>query len=112
MKKWVVFFLVTISVGFLLAGEGDQAVKPGEKIFKSPELLGSTSNVSCETCHPSGKGLEKVANEDYFKEGDGLAETINMCISGPVKGKELQLDSKEMKDLSEYIKSFGLKKEQ
>lgn len=72
-------------------------VESGKQLFADPKLGGSTNDKSCNTCHPGGKGLEKVAAN--------LESNIQACIQKALEGKPLATDSQEMKDLVAYIKS-------
>jgi len=73
----------------------------GWQLFGSEKL--GTSGSSCAGCHPDGsklKGAISASDEE-------LAATINKCISGPLKGKALDLQSTEMKALLLYTRSLA-----
>ena len=54
----------------------------------------------CGSCHVDGEGLEEAGtNED-------LAQMINMCVQGPLKGQALDENSSEMESLKLFIKSL------
>lgn len=72
----------------------------GKKMFGDPALGGSTNSTSCNSCHLSGKGLE------HARKNPELAETINICITGQLKGNALPMDSMEMRSLVLYIRSL------
>lgn len=76
------------------------SVEHGKSLFYDPALSGSPNDKSCNTCHPGGKGLGNAWKNPK------LAETINTCITSPLMGKALTIDSKEMKSLMLYIKSL------
>jgi cytochrome c5 len=82
----------------------------GKALFNDPKLGGGTSGKSCNTCHPDGKGLVGVAEKREWKNPGGmfksLAETVNTCIVMALKGKALDTDSEQMKDLISYLKSL------
>ncbi len=73
----------------------------GQQLFTSEKL--GTSGMSCATCHPGGKKLKgsETAGDEQ------LADTINACIAGPLKGKQLDPESVDMKSLVLYIKGFA-----
>jgi len=82
----------------------------GKALFNDPKLGGGTSGKSCNTCHPDGKGLVGVAEKREWKNPGGmfksLAETVNTCIVMALKGKALDVNSDQMKDLISYLKSL------
>jgi len=99
---------VCLAVSFAFAGSGDAA--KGKALFNDPNLGGATGKKSCGTCHPDGKGLEKIAGKEEFNLGGktqkSLEEAINMCVENAIKGKALDPKSDQMKDLVAYIKSL------
>ena len=82
----------------------------GKALFNDPKLGGGTSGRSCNTCHPDGQGLVGVAEKKEWKNPGGmfksLAETVNTCIVMALKGKALDVNSEQMKDLIAYLKSL------
>jgi len=90
----------------------DGDVKRGKALFNDPKLSGSSFGVSCNTCHPGGKGLEDSGASDKRSwnscagEQKSLEDSINVCIQSANKGRPLDFQSKEMKDLIAYIKSL------
>lgn len=78
------------------------SVKRGQKLFTSDKL--GTSGKNCATCHKDGKELKAVLTTS---DAD-LADTINRCIAGPLKGKPLDTESSDMKSLLQYLKSFAV----
>jgi cytochrome c len=87
------------------------SAEEGRKLFNDPAFAGSTNSMSCNTCHRGGMRLEKAGTRKYTTfMGTGittLEEVVNVCITNPLKGKALAVDSKEMKDMVAYIKSLG-----
>jgi len=77
------------------------SLEKGQQLFTS-ETLG-TSGRSCATCHPDGQKLKGVGSSD----DNELAETVNRCITGPLKGKRLDPASSDMKSLVLYLKSLA-----
>jgi cytochrome c peroxidase len=76
------------------------SLEMGKQLFNSEKL--GTSGKSCATCHQDGSKLKGVAT---YGEDD-LADIINNCIAGPLKGKKLDTGSNEMKSLVLYLKSL------
>jgi mono/diheme cytochrome c family protein len=74
----------------------------GKEIFKSTAL--GTSGKACNSCHPDGDGLNGVG--DRYSQNKELQSQINKCIAGPLKGKELGMESSEMKALATYVRSL------
>lgn len=77
------------------------SLERGEKLFTSQQL--GTSGKSCATCHKDNKGFSEVATTS---DAD-LADTINRCITGPLKGQPLDPETSDMKSLVLYLKSFA-----
>jgi cytochrome c len=82
----------------------------GKTLFNDPKLGGGTADKSCGTCHPDGKGLFGVAEKKEWKNPGGtfknLEEAVNTCIVMALKGKPLDVNSEQMKDLVSYLKSL------
>ena len=91
--------MISFSLMFALAiASGD--VEKGKALFKDPKLGGGTAGVSCNSCHPDGKGLEKAADMK------GLEKQVNACIKNALKGKGIDTKSAEMVDIVAYLKSL------
>ena len=104
MKNVIIAMLVVLMalLGIGLAFAVQKAtIGNGKALFNDPKL--GTSGKSCGTCHPDGSGLEKAGTNS------NLANMINACISKPLKGKPLDINSTEMQSLVLYIKSIGKK---
>jgi cytochrome c peroxidase len=101
MISWlfVILSLLVSSAGYLVAAEGP-SVELGKKLFNDQTLGGATGSVSCNTCHPGGKGLAKAGHNP------DLATRVNGCIAGALKGQKIAPDSVEMKSLLLYIRSI------
>lgn len=80
-------------------GSDGPSIEKGEKLFASVKL--GTSGKSCISCHPDGITLSAplVSNDE------DLADAINNCIAGPLKGKRLDPESSDMKSLVLFLKS-------
>lgn len=90
--------------GSMAWGYGEEApaeADQGKMLFESVKL--GTNGKSCATCHPGGKKLEWAAT---FPD-DRLTDMTNTCISNALKGKPLDENSAEMKNLIRYIKTFA-----
>lgn len=74
----------------------------GKELFNQTAL--GTSGKSCSSCHPDGDGLEGVGVK--LSQDKELENQINACIAGPLKGKELGMESSEMKALATYLRSL------
>ena len=101
MKVFKIALLSMVTVGLifsLASATGDSA--KGKILFNDPKLGGATAGISCNSCHPNGKGLEKAG------ERKDLAEFINRCLVNANKGKPLDPKSADMADLIAYIKSL------
>lgn len=91
--------MVSFSLMFALAIAAGDAGK-GKALFKDPKLGGGTAGVSCNSCHPDGKGLEKAGDMK------GLEKQVNACIQNALKGKGIDPKSAEMADIVAYLKSL------
>ena len=105
MKILRIGFLSVVAFGFfftLAMAAGD--VGKGRALFNDPKLGGATAGVSCNSCHPDGKGLEKAGDRKDLKA------FVNSCIENALKGKAIDPKSKEMDDMVVYIRSLKGKK--
>jgi cytochrome c5 len=82
----------------------------GKVLFNDPKLGGGTAGISCNTCHPDGKGLFGVGEKKMWKTPGGESQTlegaVNICITMALKGKALDVKSDQMKDIISYLKSL------
>ncbi len=99
--KIAMFSAISLSLIFSLAIAAGN-VEKGKALFSDPELGGGTAGVSCNSCHPDGKGLEKAAD---IKDKD-LKKQVNLCIKNALKGKGIDAKSAEMADIIAYLKSL------
>ena len=103
MKRLTLFVIFGALVWTGICGGTDlPSLERGKELFTSKQL--GTTGMSCATCHPGGKKLENASSSG----DDELANTINSCISGPLKGNKLDPASNDMKSLVLYIKSFAV----
>jgi cytochrome c553 len=101
MKSLKITMLCMISVNLifpLAMAAGD--MEKGKALFNDPKFGGGTAGVSCNSCHPDGKGLEKTADKK------DLEKFVNACIKNALKGKGIDTKSGEMADIVAYIKSL------
>lgn len=104
MKQQIVLILALICL-IPVAGcysFGGQATIPpnGRALFESRSL--GVNGRSCATCHPGGKGLDKVGD---FSDAE-LRDIINACIRDALHGARLGDDSPDLADLVLYVRSF------
>jgi len=101
MKIFKIAFICTLAIGLIVvAALATGETAKGKILFNDPKLGGATAGISCNSCHPNGKGLEKAGDRK------NLAEFINRCIVNANKGKPLDPKSADMADLIAYIKSL------
>jgi cytochrome c553 len=101
MKGLKITMLCMISVNLIFSlaiAAGD--MEKGKALFNDPKFGGGTAGVSCNSCHPDGKGLEKAADKK------DLEKFVNACIKNALKGKGIDTKSAEMADIVAYIKSL------
>jgi len=94
-----VFVMISLSLMLTLALAAGDAVK-GKALFNDPKFGGGTVGMSCNSCHPDGKGVEKAADRK------DLEKQVNACIKNALKGKGIDLKSADMADIVAYIKSL------
>jgi|MudIll2142460700_1097286.scaffolds.fasta_scaffold24646_3 cytochrome c len=115
MKIFLRLLSITAVIALSSLAFADGDVKRGKTLFNDPKLSGSSFGVSCNTCHPRGKGLENSGAADKTSwssctgEQKSLEDSINICIQTANKGRPLDQESREMKDLIAYIKSLAKK---
>ena len=108
----MIAIVFTASLAFAGIGMMDGNAEKGKALFNDPKAFGGS--VSCSSCHPDGKGLEKAGmmGKTEWTNPAGkfksLEEAINACITMANKGKAIDVKSEEMKDMVAYIKSLGM----
>jgi cytochrome c len=112
LMKMVSLSLAVIGlIASVVFAAGD--LSKGKELFNDPKL--GTNGMSCNSCHPDGKGLEKAGLPDRteWKNPAGtwlnLEDANNVCIMMAMKGKTIEPKSQEMQDLTAYIKSLAKK---
>lgn len=79
-------------------------VKDGRKNFTDAKL--SNNGLACNQCHPNASNTHPETYPKFQKQlgkVGTIGEMINWCISNPLEGKKLALDSKKMVSLIAYI---------
>jgi len=97
--KIAMLSMISLNLIFSLAIAAGELEK-GKALFNDPKFGGGTAGVSCNSCHPDGKGLEKAADKK------DLEKFVNGCIKNALKGKGIDTKSTEMADMVTYIKSL------
>jgi cytochrome c553 len=95
----VLFVVVSFSLMSTLALAAGSAEK-GKTLFSDPKFGGGTTGMSCNSCHPDGKGVEKAADRKDLKM------IVNTCIKNALKGKGIDPNSAEMADVVAYLQSL------
>ena len=101
MKILEIALLFMMVTGLLFSsafGAGDAA--KGKALFNDTTLGNNTSEQSCNSCHPDGKGLGKAGDRK------DLEAFVNSCIENALKGKPIDSKSAEMANLVAYIRSL------
>lgn len=94
---------VLVLVILMVAGlseAGMFSVEIGKQLFNDPGLGGSANEMSCNTCHPDGKGLGEAGDSPR------LSRIIIRCLQGPLKGQSFSEGGAEMRSLKMYILSL------
>ena len=95
------------------APEGD--AKRGEHLFRTPMLLG-TIPISCASCHPNGRGLERAYGKNEYSilgnKVKRLEAVIDFWVVNILRGEGIAYDSQEMRDIKAYLKSLTARKQQ
>ncbi len=99
--KIAMFSAISLSLIFSLAIAAGN-VEKGKALFSDPKLGGGTAGVSCNSCHPDGKGVEKAAD----RKNKDLEKQVNLCIKNALKGKEIDPKSADMANIIAYMKSL------
>jgi len=107
MKLLQVVLMTLVALGMVcsigVAAEKGNADK-GKALFNDAKFAGGKK--ACGDCHPSGKGLEKVAAKEKFKTRYGLEKQVDACIVGANKGQAIDPKSAEMADIVAYLNSL------
>jgi len=91
-----------------------EAVDLGRKMWNDDENLG-TAGVACLSCHADFDllNLEKRQNFPHYVKMVGdvvtLDQMINYCLQNPMKGKQLEKNSKELTAMAAYYRAYRMK---
>jgi len=91
-----------------------EAVDLGRKMWNDDENLG-TAGVACLSCHADYDllNLEKRQNFPHYVKMVGdvvtLDQMINYCLQNPMKGKQLEKNSKELTAMAAYYRAYRMK---
>lgn len=91
----------------------EQAVALGKKLWHDEKL--GTSGLACASCHADYENLnlEKNQNFPHYVNMVGdvvtLDQMINFCMVNPMKGKQLEKNSKEMTALAAYFRAYRMR---
>jgi cytochrome c len=112
MKVFVFMMVFLAATGLIVSGAFAAKHLPeerGKTLFNDPKAFGG--EMACGLCHPDGKGVEKAAAKKEFRIAGGiqksLEEAINACIINAARGKAIDINSREMKDMVAYFRSLG-----
>jgi len=108
--KIAFILMVILGISFTFAFAGNTPEERGKALFSDTALGGGTAGKSCNSCHPNGKGVEKLAEKKEIvvmgKKMENVEAAVNFCIVNALKGKEIDPKSDQMKDLVAYVKSL------
>ncbi len=93
--------LILLAITCFLSLPVAYANQTGAELFHSTEL--GKNGKSCASCHPAGKGLEKIGDFDETM----LKEIINFCIRDAMKGEMLPPESVQLSRLEKYLRSLN-----
>lgn len=99
--------IIAVVIGSIIIGVGSvwgaapPSIASGQQLFNSEGL--GLSGTSCASCHAGGKKLGGVKDSS----DEQLIDTVNACITGPLRGKQLDPQSAEIKSLVLYLKSLA-----
>lgn len=83
----------------------------GEVLFNKPLVLGPVP-ISCATCHPDGRGVEKSYGKEEYSifgyKAKKLEAVVDFLIVNVLQGKGIKYNSQEMADLKAYMKSLAM----
>jgi hypothetical protein len=91
-----------------------EAVDLGKKMWSDDEGMG-TAGVACLSCHADFDllNLEKRQNFPHYVKMVGdvvtLDQMINYCLLNPMKGKQLEKNSKELTAMAAYYRAYRMK---
>lgn len=90
-----------------------EAATLGEKMWNDDKGMG-TAGVACLSCHADFDllNLEKRQNFPHYVKMVGdvvtLDQMINYCLLNPMKGKQLEKNSKELTAMAAYYRAYRM----
>lgn len=100
MNKLIVVIGILLLTGYHAFANEAPSLSLGKTLFESVEL--GSKGQGCATCHPQGKGLDKVAD---FNDTE-LKDIINACLRDALGAEMISPDSQEMNALLAYVRKF------
>jgi len=88
------------------ARETEKFALEGSRIFHNAQLLGSTTAVSCDMCHPHASNTHPETYPKFQLQLGRVAllrDMIQWCMDNPVRGDKLKPDGPRMRALEAYI---------
>lgn len=101
MHRSILVFITLFALTAAAQSADGPTTERGRELFGSTSL--GTNGRSCAVCHPDGKDLQDVGEND----DKTLASITNKCIVKALKGKALADGSADMSSLIMYMKSVG-----
>ena len=102
--------VMLFAVAAISATSGVASAERGRALFNDPSFAGGKK--ACNECHLEGRNLVGVATKSKFNVmGNKMAtleDVVNFCIKNANQGKPIKKDSKDMKDMIEFLKSLSL----
>lgn len=81
-------------------------VHRGKDVFHSAQLLGSTTAISCDMCHPDAANTHPETYPKFQVQLGRVAhlrDMINWCLQNPVRAKPMADDDEKLKAMEGYI---------
>lgn len=110
MKKKSVLGILGILIIFGLAFLANQLLShPGKQHFDNESFAGSLNSDSCASCHANGESLGDISNKKGYlivgTQYDSVEAVIDdVMIPKYLEGKPIGKNSKQMKELVDYLK--------
>lgn len=84
----------------------DQLVEEGGRIFHDAKLLGGTTGISCDMCHPDAANTHPETYPKFQVQLGRVAllrDMINWCVENPVRGRPFADDSIQLRALEAFL---------
>jgi cytochrome c peroxidase len=101
-KLFTIWMAISFALTAAMAMAADKMLleKTGEDLFFNPALGGSRNELSCNSCHNQGRGLESVA------DNPGLVPAIRKCLLDKMGGSNKDGQVK-MGALAAYVRDLS-----